>query len=87
MAIKFAIFGLKILKLTISNAFYYRYGRGLGIFPETSLLYLPNALFGLIFYTLIGALSTYYIRVSTIMWLLAVRKACTDCARNLKRVG
>lgn len=37
----------------------FRYGKGFGIIPKTSLLYIPNPIYGLIFYTLVAILSTY----------------------------
>ena len=53
--------------VSCTKAFSSEYGRGLGIFPVTSMLYLPNPLFGLIFYALVGALSCFTIYATSIM--------------------
>ena len=58
--------------VSCTKAFSSEYGRGLGIFPVTSVLYLPNALFGLIFYTLVGALSCFTTYATSIMVLSLV---------------
>lgn len=47
----------------MNNCFYYcRYGKGFGIIPKTSFLYIPNPIYGLIFYALVAILSTYCIQ-------------------------
>ncbi|OAD54340.1 Vitamin K epoxide reductase complex subunit 1-like protein 1, partial [Eufriesea mexicana] len=45
--------------LSCTKAFSSEYGKGFGIIPETSLLYMPNAVYGLIFYVLIAILSLW----------------------------
>ena len=58
--------------VSCTKAFMSDYGRGLGIFPVTSVLYLPNAVFGVIFYTFIGALSCFTTYATSILVLSLV---------------
>ncbi|KOC66114.1 Vitamin K epoxide reductase complex subunit 1-like protein 1 [Habropoda laboriosa] len=43
--------------ISCTKAFSSEYGKGFGIIPETSILYAPNPVYGLIFYALIALLS------------------------------
>ncbi|KOX79863.1 Vitamin K epoxide reductase complex subunit 1-like protein 1 [Melipona quadrifasciata] len=43
--------------VSCTKAFSSEYGKGFGIIPETSLLYAPNPVYGLIFYVLVTILS------------------------------
>ncbi|XP_053998311.1 vitamin K epoxide reductase complex subunit 1-like protein 1 [Hylaeus anthracinus] len=45
-------------RVSCTKAFLSEYGKGFGIIPESSPLYMLNSVYGLIFYTLVGALST-----------------------------
>ncbi|XP_076671751.1 vitamin-K epoxide reductase [Andrena cerasifolii] len=58
--------------VSCTKAFLSEYGRGLGIFPVTSVLYLPNAVFGVIFYGVIAALSCFTTYATSIMVLALV---------------
>ncbi|XP_076632537.1 vitamin-K epoxide reductase [Colletes latitarsis] len=44
--------------ISCTKAFSSEYGKGFGIIPESSLLYVPNSIYGLVFYTLVAILST-----------------------------
>ncbi|XP_076169396.1 vitamin-K epoxide reductase [Ptiloglossa arizonensis] len=44
--------------VSCSKIFASEYGKGFGIIPESSVLYMPNSVYGLIFYIVVAILST-----------------------------
>ncbi|KAG6798273.1 vitamin K epoxide reductase complex subunit 1-like protein 1 isoform X1 [Apis mellifera caucasica] len=53
--------------VSCTKAFFSEYGKGFGIIPKTSLLYIPNPIYGLIFYTLVAILSVSNRYVTSIL--------------------
>ncbi|KZC05471.1 PREDICTED: vitamin K epoxide reductase complex subunit 1-like protein 1 [Dufourea novaeangliae] len=45
--------------ISCSKVFTTEYAKGLGIIPKTSILYMPNYMYGVIFYTLVAILSMF----------------------------
>ncbi|XP_017876460.1 vitamin K epoxide reductase complex subunit 1 [Ceratina calcarata] len=43
--------------ISCTKAFQSEYGKGFGLIPETSVFYMPNPIYGLLFYALVAILS------------------------------
>ncbi|XP_078046073.1 vitamin-K epoxide reductase isoform X2 [Augochlora pura] len=57
----------------LCQTFYFRYGKGFGIIPATSPLYMPNSVYGLIFYALVAILGMFNkYSISTLVITLGV---------------
>ncbi|XP_014213150.1 vitamin K epoxide reductase complex subunit 1 [Copidosoma floridanum] len=57
--------------VSCTKAFMSKYGKGFGLIPRDSPLYLPNSLYGIIFYTIVASLSLFNSYWNTVLMLIA----------------
>jgi len=57
--------------VSCTKAFMSRYGKGFGLLPKDSPLYLPNSIYGIIFYTIVASLSLFNHYWNTVLMLIA----------------
>ncbi|XP_063974932.1 vitamin K epoxide reductase complex subunit 1 [Diachasmimorpha longicaudata] len=62
--------------ISCSKAFMSEYGKGFGLIPETSILYMPNCLYGLGFYAVIAIISVFNKLSYTIILLTLSTVSC-----------